>query len=77
MAEIARVPREKDAESDEELPQLSDYAQAALQEFYAEQEARQQQLECRLAAGESLGETAVVEDWVRAHSTCIDGITDH
>ena len=63
MAAIVEQSREKDAES--EPPQLSDYAQAALREFYAEREARQQELESRLAAGDSLGAVEVEEDWVR------------
>lgn len=53
------------SESDDELPQLSKYAQAALQEFYQEQAAREQALEGQLELGYSRRHPRVQEDWVK------------
>ena len=61
MAALVEASGDRDAESDDELPQLSEYARAALQEFYAEQESREQELQSRLAEGAA---ATVAENWV-------------
>ena len=49
--------------SEDEPPQLSEYALAALQQFYQEEEAREQELQSRLAEG-SARHVHLEEDWV-------------
>lgn len=61
------VPRQeksespKDSDSEGSPPQLSAYALAALQEFYAEEAA----LEAQLKLGQGAAPTLITEDWVR------------
>ena len=64
---MAAIAEDRTASSDDEeqRPQLSEHAMAALQEFYAEQEERQLQFEAHLAKGARAGGVAIEEDWVR------------
>lgn len=58
----ARSGGESDSEDDP--PRLSEHAQAALQEFYSERAAQQQELQVRLEQG-AAGPGLLQEDWVR------------
>ena len=65
MAGILAETGERAADSDEdEPPQLSGYAMAALQEFYTEQEDRQWRFEAGATEGAGGGGVAIEEDWV-------------
>ena len=59
------------SDSDEDPPKLSEHALAALQEFYAEQLAREQLLEAALQTGNGTGEVPIPEDWVITSSLII------
>ena len=61
------APGERESGSEDEPPQLSEYALTALQEFYQEQGAREQELQSRLAEG-SAGHVHLEEDWVCTYS---------
>ena len=52
------------SDSDEDPPKLSEHALTALQEFYAEQLAREQLLDARLQTGNGTRPVPVEEDWV-------------
>ena len=54
----------RDEDDDEDSPQLSEHALAALQEFYAERLAKEQQLAASLESGSACVHTHVEEDWV-------------
>lgn len=56
----ARSGGESDSEDDP--PRLSEHAQTALQEFYSERAAQQQELQARLEQG--AGPVRLQEDWV-------------
>lgn len=56
--------KNRDEEDDEDSPQLSEHALAALQEFYAERMAKEQQLAASLESGSSGVHAHVEEDWV-------------
>ena len=56
--------KKRDEEDDEDSPQLSEHALAALQEFYAERMAKEQQLAASLDSGSSCVHAHVEEDWV-------------
>lgn len=64
MSAIDKDSGVRESESEDELPQLSKYAQAALQEFYQEQTAREQELQCQQELGDAHGHLRVQEDWV-------------
>lgn len=64
MSAIDKDSGVRESESEDELPQLSEYAQAALQEFYQEQTAREQELQCQQELGDAHGHLRVQEDWV-------------
>lgn len=63
---MSAIDKDSESESEDELPQLSEYAQAALQEFYQEQTAREQELQCQQELGNAHGHLRVQEDWVSA-----------
>ena len=67
MATIAEGSAERGPESDDELPQLSEYAQTALREFYEEQETRDRELQSRLTEGGAGEQILVQENWVCVH----------
>jgi len=56
--------KNRDEDDDEDSPQLSEHALAALQEFYAERMAKEQQLAASLESGSSRVHAHVEEDWV-------------
>lgn len=56
--------KNRDKDDDEDSPQLSEHALAALQEFYAERMAKEQQLAASLESGSSRVHAHVEEDWV-------------
>ena len=51
--------------SDDEAPQLSAHALAALQEFYAEQADKAQEEQEAMEAGQAAKTGIIQEDWVR------------
>lgn len=61
--------RDEDEDDDEDSPQLSEHALAALQEFYAERLAKEQQLAASLESGSARVHTHVEEDWVAMNIT--------
>ena len=64
LAETTTAGDERAADSDDdEPPQLSEYALAALQEFYTEQEERERQFQAGVVEGDG-GGVAIDEDWV-------------
>ena len=56
--------KNRDEDDDEDSPQLSEHALTALQEFYAERLAKEQQLAASLESGSACVHTHVEEDWV-------------
>ena len=69
MAALAELADGAASDSEEERPQLSEHALAALREFYSDQEERERLFQARAAEGAGAGGVAIEEDWV-----CAQGI---